>query len=682
MTQTQGFKQNGLENHAGSRPVRPVGANASGVPRQPRRLGRVAFAEALEERCLFANPTATYVLTSPTGRNNSAASYSFNVRYDPIPGGPAINQATIDRFDIVSNAGGTVTNTGNLASGNGGVTATYTVSGIPTVMQPTVFDLSLQGNEVLDLGGNSVPASPIGSFVQFPPGPVPIPIGKTSPTAQLNGVPRPNTAGTGYTINITYLDDTGIDPKSIGLGDILVAGPGGFNELGTLVAITNAAKRNTQVQYEVPIPVTRGLYTVTVQTNEVTDEDFNPVQPKALGTFTAGFINPGTGGNGIPTGGGPTFASPDVAAAVTDIPESVATLGKGKVTVRVTNLGDTKTPVRFKIGVFLSDNQILGSADPKIGEFLINRRLDGGQSKSFTVNVKFPDVPAGDYRVAAMADTTGVLKEPNESNNVGFSTGTVAVKVPNVDLAPTFVGDLPKEVVGGDPGRVTLNIANKGTAKFASGANITLYVSADNVLDTTVDPVVRQISGLPLKIGHGDDKNVKIDFNYPTNLADGNYKFIATVDAGTAVDTNLNNNTTVTNGQVFIRRGFFDLRADTISVTSGPLKVGGNNTVEVKVSNLGNVSAKGPLGISLVATSPNLAGQVPLVKVVKQASLGPVGSKNATQKFKITFQLPPTLPSSQSPGYNFQATIDPDQVFAESDETNNVVTTLNPFPTR
>lgn len=644
-----------------------------------KRSGRAVNIEALEERQLFAAPTAQFIVLSPT--NPAGATYFYNVKYTGNPA--AINSNSLDNFDTqVSGPSGTLNGTlvSVVNNGAGSFTAQYSV---PPPPMPGTYTVQLLANEVFDTTGQAVAGSPLGQFQQLDTGQTGgTGTDKVSPTAALIGVPKADPSGNGYLINVSYTDDVDIQTTTIGNGDILVSGPGGFTELGQLVAITNNTKGLRIVQYRVPNPIFQGVYSITTQPGEVSDTSNNFVQPSTLGTFNAGFVNTGAGGTGVPTGGGPSFASPDVSAAVTDIPESVATLGKGKVTVRITNLGDNKTPVRFKIAVFLSDNRVLGSADPMIGEFLINRRLDGGQSKSFKVNVKFPDVPAGNYVVAALADSSGVLKEPNETNNVGFSTNTVTVKVPNVDLAPTFVSDLPTEVVGGDPGRVTLNIANKGTANFAAGANITLYASADNVLDTTIDPVVRQISGLPLRIGHNSDKNVRIDFNYPTNLPDGNYKLIATVDAGSSLDTDTTNNTSVTTGQVFIRRAFIDLRADTISVTSGPLKVGANNTVEVKVTNLGNVTASGPLGISLAAISPNLAGQVPLIKVVRQARLGPAGSRTATQTFRITFQLPPTLPSSQSPGYFFQATLDPDQVFAETDETNNVVTTLNPFPTR
>jgi len=646
-----------------------------------KRYGRAVCVEALEERQLFAIPTAQFqaVTGSPVGLGTA---FQFKVTYTPM--GSPIDITSIDLFDIAATGPLTLNRAASVTSnqnGNWSVTATYTLPAVPQG-NPGNYQVNLQGNQVRDQAGQSVAGGTLTTFNQLDTAGGGTGTDKLSPTAALIGVPSADPSGVGFLINVSYTDDVDLDTTSIGNGDILVTGPGGYSEFGKLVAITNNTKGLRTAQYLVANPIFRGGYTITVQSSEVKDTSNNFVQPTTLGTFTAGFVNSGAGGTGVPTGGGPSFASPDVSAAVTDIPESVATLGKGKVTVRVTNLGDNKTPTKFKIGIFLSDNRVLGSADPLLKEFTINRRLQGGQSKSFTVEVKFPDVPAGNYIVAALADSSGVLKEPNESNNVGFSTNTVLVKVPNVDLAPTFVSKLPTEVVGGDDGRVTLNIANKGTATFNNGANITLYASADGVLDTTIDPVVRQISGLPLKIGHGSDKNVKVDFNYPTNLPDGNYKLIATVDAGTAVDTDTTNNTAVTPDQVFIRRAFIDLRADAISVTSGPLKVGGNNTVEVKVTNLGNVSARGPLGIALAATSPTLAGQVPLVKVVRGANIGPVGSKSSTQTFKITFQLPSTLPSSQSPGYFFQATLDPDQVFAETDETNNVVTTVNPFPTR
>jgi len=673
MTRTNGSNRN-RQGTLGMHPPGRPGAWA-GTPARAVRAAAFASAEALEDRRLFADTIApTAVLTNAPQNNPAGAAYTYSVTYQD---NVAINQSTIDNNDTLVTGPGGINQLGALLgtptnNGSGSFTARYQVTAPPL---GGIYVISMESGEVADTSGNFVAPLNLGQFTQAASSQQTGSTDKIPPTALVTGTPTADPSGLGYNVNVTYTDDDDLLDATIGDGDIQVTGPS-YNQVGKLVKFVSSAKGIRVAQYRVANPIIKGNYTVTVQQDEVSDLAGNFVAAGGIGTFAAGFANTGGGGVQVP-GGGPNFNPPDVAAAVTDVPDSIATLGKGKVTVRVTNLGDSSTPSKVRVALFLSDNTILGSADPQMFEAATSK-LKGGQSKTVTFKVKFPDVPAGNYFVIAKADPDDTLKEKSETNNVGVSTKTVAVTVPSVDLMPSFVSDLPTEVVGGDSGRVTLNIANKGTATFLGGANITLYASADNVLDTTVDPVVKQVSGLPLKIGIGGDKNVKINFNYPLNLPDGSYQFIATVNSGKAVDSNLSNNTAVTPDTVFIRRAFIDIRADSISVISGPLRVGGVNVVEVKVTNLGNVAVRGPLGISLAATSPTLAGAVPLVKVVRQANLKPLGS----QKFKVSFQLPPSLPSSQSPGYFFQAVVDPDQIFSESDETNNAVTTVNPFPTQ
>ena len=324
--------------------------------------------------------------------------------------------------------------------------------------------------------------------------------------------------------------------------------------------------------------------------------------------------------------------------------------------------------------IYLSDNRNLTTSDPLLLQTTIPQ-VKAGESRKVTFKFNFPDVVAGNYYLAVQVDPTNAIAEKNEQNNVAFTTATLPVTVPFTDLAPTILSDLPAAVVGGDPGRVKIRIENKGTATYDRTAAITLYASADAVLDAT-DVSMTTIPDRPLRIGPGGHKDVRVGFNYPTSLPDGTYFVIAKVDPGTAVvDADPTNNTSTSATPVRIQAPFVDLRADTIHVATGPLGAG-TNRVDVTVSNLGNVPVVGPLTISLSAVPPGLAGtETALGQVTRVVKIGENGGRKT---FRITFLLPLALPRGT---YFLHARVDPDQHYSERDETNNDVFTVNPYPT-
>src|SRR4051812_50522 len=227
------------------------GRAAGGLTGDGRR-GRAVCVEGLEDRLLFANPTATFVQL--TANNPAGATYFFNVIYTPM--GSPINQGSLGDTDtLVAGPSGQLN--GNLVSaipnGSGSITAQYSV---PPPPQPGTYAVQLLANEVFDQAGNAVPGSPLGQFVQLDTGQAGgTGTDKISPTAALIGVPKADPSGNGYLINVSYGDDVDIQTTTIGNGDILVSGPGGFSNLGVFVAITNTTPGLRTAQYRVPSPI-------------------------------------------------------------------------------------------------------------------------------------------------------------------------------------------------------------------------------------------------------------------------------------------------------------------------------------------------------------------------------------------------------------------------------------------
>jgi hypothetical protein len=474
--------------------------------------------------------------------------------------------------------------------------------------------------------------------------------------------------GLGYNIDLTYTDNVAIDTSTIDGTDITITGPGGYNNLGVFLSVTDNAAGLKTAHYRVPTPVIFGTYTVTMNPQEVADTSGNFVPLGPLGTFTAGL---NVGGSPTPIAN-PAFQNPDFAVAVLKVPTKAATLGPSSVTLRVSNLGNFPTPAGTPLKIAASTDRTLGDQDPVVTTINLPR-LAAGESRKIKVSLTVPDVPVGSYYVIAKADPNNAVPEVSETNNTGVSTDQVPISVPFIDLSPSIVGTQPVQVVGGAPGKTTIIVSNLGTATFDRTANVRLYLSTDGTLDTS-DHLVQSLDNTPLKIAAGGEKKLHVKFNYPTNVPDGPYFLIAQTDVGSAaLDPNPGNDTAVSSTSTLILAPYIDLRADSISVISGPI-ARTRNRARVTIGNLGNVPAAGPLTISFSAvgvTLPN--GVAPIGTFQTNIRIGADG----TQRVTIPFDLPPTVPAGS---FVFRATLDPDQRFSERDETNNTVDSVNPFP--
>jgi hypothetical protein len=101
----------------------------------------------------------------------------------------------------------------------------------------------------------------------------------------------PTAGGTHHWFKVTYADDTAVAYGTIGSGDVLVTGPGGYSQPGTLSNLTYANNAWTAT-YRVPAPggawdaADNGAYTVSMRANEVSDTAGAFVAAGALGQFS------------------------------------------------------------------------------------------------------------------------------------------------------------------------------------------------------------------------------------------------------------------------------------------------------------------------------------------------------------------------------------------------------------
>jgi hypothetical protein len=101
--------------------------------------------------------------------------------------------------------------------------------------------------------------------------------------------------GTAYTFQIQYSDETSVKVSTMDSNDIRVTGPGGFNVLATFKSVTPGTNAPVETAtYEFTPPggswdgTDNGIYTLSVEPNQVTDNSGNAVPAGSVGTFLVG----------------------------------------------------------------------------------------------------------------------------------------------------------------------------------------------------------------------------------------------------------------------------------------------------------------------------------------------------------------------------------------------------------
>jgi hypothetical protein len=106
---------------------------------------------------------------------------------------------------------------------------------------------------------------------------------------QARGVTRPGAVP--VAIVIAYTDPDGIVPGSIGLGDVRVIGPNGFQQFPERISLDRAGSRRVTATYRVTPaggrwgPADRGVYTVELKGFQVADGKGNHVPEQVIGQF-------------------------------------------------------------------------------------------------------------------------------------------------------------------------------------------------------------------------------------------------------------------------------------------------------------------------------------------------------------------------------------------------------------
>ena len=173
------------------------------------------------------------------------------------------------------------------------IDATYRITapgGTWDIDDDGVYRIEVRSNAVSDTSGLFVAEGEIGTFLMDMAN-----IDDVAPTAMLLSVQDPVDGDATLTFVVRYADDTAVDASTLGVGDVLVTGPGDFSQIATFIQATSGDDTSPiDATYSVAAPGGTweggddGTYAVTVQSDEVADNSGNPLHGGQLGTFDVG----------------------------------------------------------------------------------------------------------------------------------------------------------------------------------------------------------------------------------------------------------------------------------------------------------------------------------------------------------------------------------------------------------
>ena len=176
----------------------------------------------------------------------------------------------------------------------------------------------------------------------------------------------------------------------------------------------------------------------------------------------------------------------------------------------------------FRVGIYLSSDALITTADLLIGQRSVSS-LDVGASASGSGSMTVPlFISAGNYFVGAVVDDLDAIIEMDETNNGQASNGTLSVaSAPLPDLAPSSMSFAPLTVDAGQPITVEESVLNQGAAASPL-FQVGIFLSDDAIIDPAEDILIgtRSISTLGVGSGSGSGPTSVV---VPGNTPGGEY---------------------------------------------------------------------------------------------------------------------------------------------------------------
>jgi len=152
------------------------------------------------------------------------------------------------------------------------------------------------------------------------------------------------------------------------------------------------------------------------------------------------------------------------------------------------------------------------------------------------------DLPDGDYLLLARIDPAAGT-ETDASNNTTEDAQPITVAKPFVDLSGSFVN--PAGAAGpltaGGPAKLDVMVHNGGNVPAKGPVTFNIVASTDTTADSGDTPL-QAPKATNVNIKPDTSRTLKLAPLVPAGLAPGNYFLIASIDAPSLNESDLNNN--------------------------------------------------------------------------------------------------------------------------------------------
>jgi uncharacterized delta-60 repeat protein len=216
--------------------------------------------------------------------------------------------------------------------------------------------------------------------------------------------------------------------------------------------------------------------------------------------------------------------------------------------------------------------------------------------------------------------------------------GTFNIDVPSA--APAFaVTQLlhsPSSVTGGKAATDALTITNFGSQLAEGSVNVKL-VLAPQPSSSQSDVEITSLS-VPINLNPGKAKHLTVHFNYPTDASTASYYVLAEVDTDEQIAQLDATKSATVSSLIAYTQPVINL--STTIIAPRAISPGKQTMLQVRVSNTGNITTKGPLQFTI--NSPGIVLSQLLATATRTVDIAPGATK--------TIDIPLLLSADQSPG--------------------------------
>jgi len=356
----------------------------------------------------------------------------------------------------------------------------------------------------------------------------------------------------------------------------------------------------------------------------------------------------------------------DLSIAAVTTP-ATGTAGQNVTLTATVRNGGAGAAGAFRVGLYLSGNTTITTADTRIGTCNYTTLAARG-SATCSVTAAIPAaLRAGDYFVGAVADDTDQVVEINKLNNSAMAGGRLTVRAATaVDLVVSD-GMAPTSASPGQSISVSVEVTNQGSA--AAGAfRVGFYISPRPTL-TTADTRLGTCTFASLAAGAKGTCAAVVTI--PANLALGQYSAGAIVDdLNQVAETNETNNVGLAPEPLTIGRQTLP----DLLITDGSAPATGTTGQPVRLSVQVTNQGTGPAGAFRVGYYLS----VDSVITRTDTQIGACNFPSLGVDISATCSGNVTLPATLAPGtYYVGAFADDTQQVTESDENNNTALAAN-----